>query len=259
MRSPASSLPSPDRALDSHPRYSVVARALLDRIVAGRYPVGSLLPTEIELCKQFGVSRTTLREATRWLRDRGMVSGKAGVGTIVLSGKPVSRFVHAIESLSDVFQYTKDSRNPVVLSVEERDADLADAELLRCARGQRWVRIELTRSFVDDDSPILYSQVYIPHAYGGIAPLVPTRSEPVYTLLESVYGERMLGLEQEFTSVRIGARHARILQTSTGAPGLSVIRHYFGSGERLMLVTASLYRSDRYSFRMRLSFNPLTG
>lgn len=243
----------------SQSRYSLVARSLLDHIASDRYPVGKLLPTEAELCKQFGVSRTTLREATRWLRDRGMVSARPGVGTMVLAKQPNARYVHAVESISDVFQYTKNSRNPVVLSVQERDINAAEAELLRCAPGQRWLRIELTRTFLGDKTPILYAKAYVPHAYAGIARLVPTRSGAIYTLLESDYGERVLGVEQEFKSVRIDARRARILDTKPGMPGLCVIRHYFGDGDRLLLVTVSLYRSDRYSYRMRLRFNPQPG
>ncbi len=249
----------PPPGMAGQSRHALVARALLEQITADRYPVGTLLPTEAELCKLFGVSRTTQREAIRWLRDRGMVSTRAGVGTMVLAKQPGARYIHGIDSISDVFQYTKNSRNPVVLGAHERDVDAAEAELLRCAAGQRWLRIELTRTFLGDKTPILYSQVYVPHAYAGIAGLVPTRNGPIYSLLESEYGERVLGVEQEFKSVRIDAKAARSLQVKAGMPGLCVIRHYFGSGDRLLLVTVSLYRSDRYSYRMRLRFNPHTG
>ena len=45
------------------PRYAQVAQALIEDIQAGRYPVGTLLPTEQELCRQFDISRHTVREA----------------------------------------------------------------------------------------------------------------------------------------------------------------------------------------------------
>ncbi len=240
------------------PRHALVARALLQQIISNRYPVGSLLPTEAELCKQFGVSRTTQREAVRWLRDQGMVSTRAGVGTIVLAKQPSARYIHGIQSIDDVFQYTANSQNPVVLSTRELDLGPADAELLRSPVGQRWLRIDLTRTFTGDKTPTLYSQVYLPHTYAEIAKLVPTRPSPIYSLVESEYGERVLGVDQEFKSVRIDAKAARSLQVKAGMPGLCVIRHYFGSGERLLLVTVSLYRSDRYSYKMRLRFNPKT-
>jgi len=240
------------------PRHALVARALMQQITSDRYPVGSLLPTEAELCRQFGVSRTTQREAIRWLRDQGMVATRAGVGTVVLEKQPSARYIHGIQSIDDVFQYTADSQRPVVLGTRELDLGPAEAELLRSPLGQRWLRIELTRTFKGDTTPTLYSRAYVPHAYAEIAKLIPTRTSPIYSLVESEYGERVLGVEQEFKSVRIDAKAARSLGVKPGVPGLCVIRHYFGSGDRLLLVTVSLYRSDRYSYKMRLRFNPRT-
>ena len=50
-------------------RYLQVARTLRKEIVDGVYPVGSQLPTEQQLCERFEVSRYTVREALRRLRD----------------------------------------------------------------------------------------------------------------------------------------------------------------------------------------------
>ncbi len=241
-------------------RHSLIARALLEQVASGRYRVGELLPTEGEVCRQFGVSRTTIRKAMRWLRDRGMVAARPGVGTTMLAMQPSARYVHAIESTSDVFfQYARNSCNPGVLSVEEHEVDDEDTELLRCAPGQRWLRIELTRTFHGDKTPILYSRVHVPHAYAGIAPLEPTRSAPIYTLLESEYAEQVSGVEQEFKAVRIEARTARSLHLRRDGPDLCAVRHYFGSGDRLLLGTESFYRTDRDSYRIHLSFNPQLG
>jgi DNA-binding transcriptional MocR family regulator len=62
-------------------RHARVSQALLEDISAGRYEVGARLPSEAELEKRFGVSRHTVREAMRRLRDLGVVSARAGIGT----------------------------------------------------------------------------------------------------------------------------------------------------------------------------------
>jgi GntR family transcriptional repressor for pyruvate dehydrogenase complex len=64
-------------------RSAEVARQLLDRVVDGRYPPGSRLPTEPELCVEMGVSRVTLREAVKSLQQRGVVSVEQGRGSFV--------------------------------------------------------------------------------------------------------------------------------------------------------------------------------
>ena len=51
------------------PRYQRVADDLTKHIGTGKYPVGGYLPTEMELCRKYGISRHTVREALRQLRD----------------------------------------------------------------------------------------------------------------------------------------------------------------------------------------------
>ena len=65
-------------------RYIQVARALRKDIVDGVYPVGSQLPTEHELCERFSVSRYTVREALRRLREDNLVSSRPRAGTLVV-------------------------------------------------------------------------------------------------------------------------------------------------------------------------------
>jgi hypothetical protein len=61
------------------------AEELIVRIVSGRYPAGSLIPTEIQLGEEFGVSRTVIREGTRILADKGLLLSRRGLGTRVLA------------------------------------------------------------------------------------------------------------------------------------------------------------------------------
>ena len=65
-------------------RYLQVARALRKEIVDGVYPVGSQLPTEHQLCERFSVSRYTIREALRRLRDDNLVASRPRAGTLTL-------------------------------------------------------------------------------------------------------------------------------------------------------------------------------
>ena len=49
----------------------------------GIHPPGGRLPSEAELCKRFGVSRTTMRSALKELDVLGLVRTQHGVGTFV--------------------------------------------------------------------------------------------------------------------------------------------------------------------------------
>jgi GntR family transcriptional regulator, transcriptional repressor for pyruvate dehydrogenase complex len=60
-----------------------LAERLLDEIVAGLYPPDSRLPPEPVLAERAGVSRLTLREAIKDLRQRGVLRVQQGRGTFV--------------------------------------------------------------------------------------------------------------------------------------------------------------------------------
>lgn len=64
-------------------RSEQVADQLRDRIAAGEFPVGSLIPTEKDLAEETGVSRNSVREAVRALVHAGMLASRAGYGTYV--------------------------------------------------------------------------------------------------------------------------------------------------------------------------------
>jgi len=61
---------------------------VLARIAGGEYPVGSLLPKEVELSRTYGASRHTMREALRRLSEAGMVLRRRRAGTEVIAAQP---------------------------------------------------------------------------------------------------------------------------------------------------------------------------
>lgn len=63
----------------------VVINVLVDRIVSGEYPPGSLLPPEPALCHSFEVSRSVVREAVKALEEKGLVRARQGHGTTITS------------------------------------------------------------------------------------------------------------------------------------------------------------------------------
>lgn len=61
-----------------------VAKILGTRIVGGEYQPGDSLPIEGDLCTQFGVSRTTIREAIKHLAGKRLIDVQPKIGTRVL-------------------------------------------------------------------------------------------------------------------------------------------------------------------------------
>jgi DNA-binding FadR family transcriptional regulator len=69
-----------------------IAALIGRRIVTGELGPGTTLPTEAELCEEYGVSRTTVREALKKLHGKGLVAGTPRSGTRVLATKRWNQF-----------------------------------------------------------------------------------------------------------------------------------------------------------------------
>lgn len=60
-----------------------VTALMAAEILNGRYEQGTMLPRENDLCEEYGVSRTVIRESIKTLESKGLVRGKPRIGTVV--------------------------------------------------------------------------------------------------------------------------------------------------------------------------------
>src|SRR5215207_7980937 len=72
--------------MSSSPKHREISRHLRGEIAAGRYAAGRRLPSEVQLVKQFGVSRPTVARALFDLQREGLIERRAGSGTYVRLG-----------------------------------------------------------------------------------------------------------------------------------------------------------------------------
>jgi DNA-binding FadR family transcriptional regulator len=79
----------------------VVAEHLQGQIQSGMYQLQQQLPSEHQLTREFGVGRSSIREAIRKLENNGMVRVQQGLGTFVIAltpaGESLSKLLHASE------------------------------------------------------------------------------------------------------------------------------------------------------------------
>lgn len=81
------------------PLSTIVAESLAERIRSGGLRPGAQLPTEVELCKEYDVSRTVVREAVARLRSDGMVIPQQGRGMFVSEAPSPRTFSISDEAL----------------------------------------------------------------------------------------------------------------------------------------------------------------
>jgi GntR family transcriptional regulator len=234
--------------------YAGLARSLADGIASGRYPVGSRLPTEMELCASFGASRHTVRAALRELQELGLISRRKKAGTRVEASTPTSSYRHSIESVDDLVQVGATHKR-VVREVSEIVADRVLAKRLGCAPGTRWLRISSLRLEEDStDRPVGWTDVYVDPAYSQLGDIA--RDEPgtlISSLIESRYGRRIAEIRQDIRGILIPASLAQPLQTTAGSAGLEVIRRYLDHAGENVEVSITIHPADRFTVSTRLT------
>jgi GntR family transcriptional regulator len=106
---------------DRRPLYLQVEEALADMLSDSK--PGERLPPEPELAQRLGVSRSTLREALRALKDKGLIAGKRGVGTFVQSRLPViPSGLETLESVDVIARRLGHDIRTVQVTIEEQPA-----------------------------------------------------------------------------------------------------------------------------------------
>jgi GntR family transcriptional repressor for pyruvate dehydrogenase complex len=74
------------KVIQSSRLYEQIVQQIEESILKGELIEGSQLPAERDLAKQFGVSRTAVREAIKALQEKGLVDAFPGRGTFVTNG-----------------------------------------------------------------------------------------------------------------------------------------------------------------------------
>lgn len=227
------------------PRYMWLRECLLNDIKQGKYQVGSLLPPENQIAETYGVSRQTVREATRKLADSGLINRHPGIGTVVCAEKVEAPYVAALGSLQELFDYTSTTRLEV-LSHGLLTADEKLAEILGCELGSEWVELRARRYATDQVAPISFTKVYLRPEFAGIKDRLRGRHQSIYAMLEHHYGQSVRVVKQSIEATLMPMEAAKLLDVKSRSPSLLMQRSYSDNNGRLMAVSSNLYPADRF-------------
>ena len=235
------------------PHFAEIARHLTEAITSGRFHVGSLLPTEMELCEQYQTSRHTVRAALHELQQLGFVSRRKNVGTRVESAQPTNDFRPSLASVEDLVQFgTTHVRE--VQAVERTTVAGALAKELGCAPGTRWLRISSLRmDRAAHRPPVAWTDVYVDPAYAKLEQVV--RASPctlISALIEARYGRRIAEIRQDIRAVNVSPAIARVLRMEAGAAALKIVRRYLDAAGQAFEVSVTVHPAERFSVSMRL-------
>ena len=193
--------------------YEQMMQHLRVAIRTGQYVPGQRLPSETELCQQFGVSRITARRAVQELVNEGLLERKQGKGTFVGYPKIAIR-VMALDGFQGFSKMREGDSQVRVLRKEQRGATNKEAVMLGIDPGAPVY--ELTRVLVVDGVPIsLDRSVYDVHRLPGFLDLIEDNTS-TYETMAKRYGRENVKVAKEITATLARPDEAHHLQCNIG-------------------------------------------
>lgn len=222
-------------------RYEEIARFLRSEVAA--LTPGSRLPSESELCEQFGVSRMTARAALQILDNEGLIVRRRGQGTFVAT-RPVPRILGSPLSFSENMRRRGLEAASRLLATGEVDPTEDDIKILGLAEGERPLLLERLR--LASAMPMAIERVVLHPSLGDVfdEDLV---SGSLHSALERL--GRVPTRARASVSARLAdSRERKLLDLTHPAVILSERRVITDQDGRPLEHTETRYAAERYTF-----------
>jgi len=232
------------------PLYHWLAETLRRQIAHGDYKPGDALPTEHELMRRYALSCTTVRRAVHDLAREGLIYRKAGKGTFVRRAKleenlmRLTSFAEEMQSRQIVPQFKLICAEMVAPPSEVRRALNLGAE-----EGA----FHLERVQIAEGEPIAVARGYWIPSIGNLLAQQDLNRISLYDTIENNFGIPLIEAEESIASQIANADVARKLKITPRSPLLVRRRVTFTTNMRPVEYTASLYRADRYEYKVHLA------
>ena len=192
------------------PRYQLIADDLRERIRAGGYTAGRLLPSESNLSEEFSVSRVTVRRALEQLRESGLIDSQQGLGWFI-AGDLVRQPLGELDTIEQQLAASGAESTRQVLDFAFIDAPPRAVEVL----GEKRV-LEVRRLNLADGEPFARVTVWCPEGLASRFSRHDVEAKPFYELLDA----RVKGAEQTIGASAASVIDAALLNVPPGSPVL---------------------------------------
>lgn len=232
-----------------------VAGELREAILADRYADGKQFPTETALCRQYDVSRFTVREALKRLQAEGLIARKRGSGTIVQPAAARGGALHQpLSNVGELLQYARDSE---VTYAEQACGNLPKtvAEQIGEDTAGSWRCFRGVRRQAENAPPIAVTDAYFHERLGDTVDKLDLAAGTLFSQIEQLAGVTIGRVTQDIQAIAADALTAKELEIDKGDPVLRIIRCYLDPESSVYEISVSHHPGDRFAYAMHIDLD----
>lgn len=229
------------------PLYKIVFDTIIGQITSGALKPGAMLPSEIDLAKEMGVSQGTARKALIELELRGLVQRKQGKGTFVTVHTPESSLFHFFRMRN--LDGTRETPQLVSERVYKRPSTEEERKLLP-RKPDVVFAIERTRSLSGRN--VIFETSVVPR---WLFPELPSHAplpNTLYVYYQQAYSCVIMRAEESIRTKPAGAKTANALGIAEGTCVLDAKRHSIDLQNRIVEIRHSEYLTEHHEYGVTL-------
>lgn len=218
-----------------------------EAIARGEYKPGDKLPSESVMCREFGVSRTTVRQALQLLTQQDLIFSVHGRGTFVKM-PAISSELTKITSFGQVLQQKGLSGYTRIYGYCQRTSD-AHPDL-----GADAACLELL-GYISDAPAVYYRSFFKSQIGEKMWQAAKTAAQSntafsTYDLYDKI-GVPRSRVEQTIRAISASEALSQILNIPVGMALITLDSIYYGADGTALEYKTGYYRSDIYSFNVQ--------
>lgn len=225
------------------PLHAQVEELVRDMIKSPEYQNKEFLPNEMNLAKQLGISRNTVRQAFNKLVYEGLLVRKKGVGTRVADSSVNTR----AQNWLSFSQEMKAKGIKIInfdLKVSKVKANEETSAFFDIPLGKEVLKLERIRG--RKDFPFVLFVSYFHPRIGMTGNEDFTR--PLYEILEKDYSVLVKLSKEEISAELAGEKIEKVLNLEAGSPTLKRKRFVYDPGGRPVEYNLGYYRADSFTY-----------
>ncbi len=235
-------------------KYRAVLMDIQNKIISGLWPEKSMIPTELELCEMYKVSRITIRRALDELTQSGLITRSRGKGTFVCPLKQYNESFK-IDACENELENKNKIFNKILTYIEyPTDSDLVKNMLpqfkISLDSGESITRIHLVRSI--KNIPYAVMNIFLLTSTARVIDRNDLTNNTFLNVYHKTMGTEITTIQRSFSAVTPDSYTTGLLKTKPGSAHLWMRSVALVEPDQPVAINYAVYDGNLFDFSVTI-------